>query len=142
MNDDARFILRGIGCIPAVLGGISIALGAALAATGGRNMGLALIYALIYGGAASGVGLVLLATGRRWIAVAGSLLCAVSAALTSLYDEGGYAPPTAPILESWQIIVLILDTAGIVAGLVQAFARPPEKDASRSVGQTAFRDGP
>lgn len=121
MNDDTRFILRSVGCIPAVLGAITIALGAALAATGGRYLGLALIFALIYGGAATGIGLVVLATGRRWLALAGALACVVSAAVTSLYNEGGYTPPSAPLLETWQIAVLLIDAVAILAALLQLF---------------------
>jgi hypothetical protein len=123
MNDDTRFALRSIGCIPAVLGGVSIVLGAALAATGWRYMGLALIYALIYGGAASGVGLVVLATGRRWLALAGAFLCVLSAGITSLYNEGGYTPPSAPRFEDWQIVVFIIDAVGVLAALAQALRR-------------------
>jgi hypothetical protein len=123
MNDDVRFALRSVGCIPAVLGGVSIVLGAALAATGGRYMGLALIYALIYGGAASGVGLVVLATGRRRVALAGAFLCVLSAAVTSLYNEGGYTPPSAPLFEDWQIATLIIDAVGLLAGLAQVLRR-------------------
>jgi hypothetical protein len=121
MNDDTRFILRSVGCIPAVLGAVTLALGAALAATGWRYMGLALVYALIYGAAATGVGLAVLATGRRWIALAAILPCAVSAAVTALYDEGGYTPPSAPILETWQIAVLAIDAIAILAALLQIF---------------------
>ncbi len=119
MNDDTRFALRSIGCIPAVLGGVSIVFGAALAATGWRYMGLALIFALIYGGAASGVGLVVLATGRRWVALAGAFLCVLSAGVTSLYDAGGYKSPSAPVFEDWQIATLIIDAVGLLAGLAQ-----------------------
>jgi hypothetical protein len=123
MNDDTRFVLRSVGCVPAVLGVVAIVLGAALAATGWRYMGLALYFALVYGGAASGVGLVVLATGRRWVAFAGALLCAISAAATSVYNTGGYTPPSAPLLEDWQIIVLIIDAVGFIAGVAQALSR-------------------
>ena len=128
MNDDTRFALRSLGCVPAVLGGVSIALGAALAVIGGRYMGLALIFALIYGGAATGVGLVILATGRRWLALAGAITCALSAAVTSLYNEGGYTAPSAPLFETWQIAVLLIDAVAIFAALLQIFLprRAPE----------------
>jgi hypothetical protein len=123
MNDDTRFVLRSVGCIPAVLGGLTIALGAALAATGWRYMGLALIFALIWGGAASGIGLVTLATGRRWIALAGAFVCTLSAAVTALYNLSPQTPAASMPLEPWQFQALAIDAVGILAGVVQAVFR-------------------
>lgn len=123
MNGDTRFVLRSVGCIPAVLGALSIALGAALTATGWRYMGLVLILALIWGGAASGIGLVTLATGRRWIALAGAFVCTLSAVVTVLYNLAPRAPQTSPPLEPWQFQVLLVDAAGVLAGVAQAVFR-------------------
>lgn len=74
----------------AFLGAIPLALGTLLMALGGlylfldyRFGGAVFYWSLMWGLMAAGLGLALLGTRRRWVAVAGIVACLISTALTA-----------------------------------------------------------
>ncbi len=111
MNEDARFLLRGLGCLPAVLGAIVVGLGAFYAAMEWRYGGAVLVWSLMWGLMLSGVGLVVMSTGRRWMAVVGLAACAGSAQLVHSWEK------YAELEKGWSEAIYSGDALGGVIGL-------------------------
>lgn len=111
MNDDVRSLLRGLGCLPAVLGAIVMGLGAFYAAMQWRYGGAILVWSLMWGLMLSGVGLALMSTGRRWMAACATVACGVSALLVYLWKRDAS-------LDGWSKWIYSGDAFGGVIGIV------------------------
>jgi hypothetical protein len=101
------------------LGGISLALGVVLMALGSlywlaeyRFGGAVFYWSLMWGMMAVGIGLALMGTRRRWLAIAGVLACVVSAALTVYWQQ------LAILDASWLWLIGIGCSTGILYGAV------------------------
>jgi|EndMetStandDraft_4_1072995.scaffolds.fasta_scaffold328536_2 hypothetical protein len=104
-------------------GAIAVAIGALLMALGGlyllaeyRFGGAVFYWSLMWGLMIAGIGLALMGTQRRWLAIAGVLACVVSAALTVYWHQ------LAILDASWLWLIGIGCSTGILYGAV-AFAR-------------------
>jgi hypothetical protein len=109
-SDDAQFVLRTLGCMPTLLGGVVVGFGGAYAVTEWRYWWAVLIWSLMWGLMLVGVGLVIMATGRRWLAALGALACTVSASLVFAWER-------THSLGSWSLWIYPPDVFGVFFGL-------------------------
>jgi len=115
MNDDRRllfrYVLRGLGWIPTALGAAVVALGTFYDLMDWRFGGAVRVWSWMWGLTLIGLGAVMMATGRRWLAVAGVLACGCSGALVFRWERHVGS------LGQWPPIIYCIDGVAIVCGL-------------------------
>lgn len=116
MDDDSRYLLRGVGCLPTSLGALVIALGAFYALMEWRYGGAVLAWGLMWGLMLVGLGLAVMSTGRRWMAFLAIAACAASAYLVFRWEKN-IAP-----LEEWSSWLYPADSIGVALGLALIIA--------------------
>jgi hypothetical protein len=87
VDDDWSFLWRALGWLPTGLGSVLILLGAFYYSQEWRYAGAILIWSLMWGLMLVGLGLPIMATGRRWMAIAGIVLSSASALLAFRWDR-------------------------------------------------------
>lgn len=90
MNDDVKFVLRAVGCLPTTLGTGLVLLGTFYWLNEWRFAGTFLFMGLVWGLMFVGLGLVIMSTARVWMSVLGSVAAASSALLIALDARGPY----------------------------------------------------
>jgi peptidoglycan/LPS O-acetylase OafA/YrhL len=100
-----------LGCIPTVLGAGVVLLGSAYALAEWRYGGAVLIWSLMWGLMLVGLGMAVMATGRRWMASLGVAACSISALLVFAWER-------THSLESWPFWIYPGDAIGVLIGLV------------------------
>ncbi len=110
MNDDSRSVLRTLGCIPTGLGATLVLLGSAYALAEWRYGGAVLIWSLMWGAMLVGLGMAVMATGRRWMASLGVAACSVSALLVFAWEREHS-------LDGWPFWIYPGDALGMLLGL-------------------------
>jgi hypothetical protein len=99
-----------LGAIPLALGTLLMALGALYVLLDYRFGGAVFYWSLMWGLMAAGLGLALIGTERRWVAVVGIVTCLFSAALTTYWHR------QASLDDSWLWLIGTGCAAGILYG--------------------------
>ena len=112
MNEDLRFLVRFAGWIPTAVGAVVVSLGTLYASMGWRFGGAFRAWSWMWGFMLAGLGLIIMSTGRRWMAWGGVLLCGTSGWLVFWWERHIGA------LESWWRFVYGADALGIAFAVV------------------------
>jgi hypothetical protein len=128
MNEDVRFLLRCVGCLPTTLGAIAIALASFYFLSDLRFGGAFLSWALMWGLMLAGIGLGLMSTGRRWMAAVGSVASGFSAFLVYDWER------TVGSLENWRHWIYGGDALGLAAVGYFSWRPPARRGATPKAG--------
>jgi hypothetical protein len=110
-DDDWSFLWRTLGWFPAGLGSALILLGAFYASQQWRYGGAVLFWSLMWGLMLLGLGLAIMATGRRWMAIVSVVACCASALLVFLWERDAS-------LGNWSFWLYPGDALGVLLAVI------------------------